>query len=421
MTGHANDFHPGSGLGIQCPMTPVFYHASKLLRLVKGSWFRFCQWLRDARHRAVSWLTDPVLAWHLALHRKHVRRRDWHAVLKTTQEIVPLVEARRDAKLMEAMGKSLELLGEYGGAARLRMESRRIRKGSRPNEWNGEDISHRTLLVNLRETTKQGMSTAIRAAGLVGQAARRAKRCIVIVEPRLVPLFRRTFPGVDVRAAGAGDDAVRVEADVVAGLHHLRAVLVTDAKAIAACFVPLRPDSELSRQFRTTYRSSDRRPVIGISWASTAHTKEIPGLGDWAQFLQKIDATFVSLQYGKIDGDLAKLRMGDRNRIIYDRSVDQLVDMDRFSAQVASLDAVVSISNTGAHLAGALAVPGVLIFDDKFRRGWPVIGDTTPWCPRMKLVMKKGRPWNEVMEEVRERLDALLTQPARDVAQSAIR
>jgi hypothetical protein len=35
--------------------------------------------------------------------------------------------------------------------------------------------------------------------------------------------------------------------------------------------------------------------------------------------------------------------------------------------------------------------------------------------------MKKGRPWNEVMEEVRERLDALLTQPARDVAQSAIR
>ncbi len=69
---------------------------------------------------------------------------------------------------------------------------------------------------------------------------------------------------------------------------------------------------------------------------------------------------------------------------------------------------MVTISNTSAHMAGALGIPTVVVLDDKFHMIWPVGDDRTPWYPKTVLVRKQGRDWDQAFIDVRGRLLAIL-------------
>jgi hypothetical protein len=375
--------------------------------------FKISDGLKTSRRRIRRWLRSPALARRMARLRRSVARRDWTAALAQAREIAPLAEAARDVRLMEELGIALLRLGDYGLAGRLRLESRRMARGADPKEWAGENVAG-TLVVNFVENEAQGMGGTIERGRLVAEAAKRAKRCIVLVEPRLVPLFGRSFPGVDVRAASAENKATAyAEADRTAGFEHLNAYLGASAEAIAGTFVPLRPEPKAVAELSARYRGSSDKPLIGISWGSSAYAKDTPSLEDWAALIKSVDAKFVSLQYGNIAGDLARLSADSQKTIVSDASVDQLADLDRFAAQIASLDAVVTISNTGAHLTGALGVPAIIIIDDNFRRAWPVVTERTPYYPEAVLVAKRSRAWRAVMDEVKKKLGEILAKRRR--------
>ena len=125
--------------------------------------------------------------------------------------------------------------------------------------------------------------------------------------------------------------------------------------------------------------------------------------------LRSLNATYVSLQYGDVAADVAALRSLSGCDVIYDDTVDSLSDLDTFSAQVAAMDAVATISNTGAHVAGALGVPMVVLLDDKNHLVWPVQGKETAWYPSARLVRREAREWAEVFEEVRQEIDQRLS------------
>src|SRR5712692_5125332 len=375
--------------------------------------FKIGDGLKTSRRRIRRWLRSPALARRMTRFRQSVKKRAWTAALEQAREIATLAEAALDARLMEEMGIALSRLGDYGRSGRLRLESRRLTRGADPKEWSGEDVPG-TLLVNFVENEAQGMGGTLLYGRLVAEAAKHAKRCIALIEPRLAPLFGRSFANVDVRAASAGHKtAAYAEADRIAGFEHVNAYCGADAEAIARSFVPLRPQAKIVEELSARYRGSSDKPLIGISWGSSAYAKDTPGLEDWAALLASVDAKFVSLQYGKVAGELARLAAGSQKTIINDASVDQLANMDRFAAQIASLDAVVTISNTGAHLTGALGVPMIVIIDDNFRRIWPVGTDRTPYYPAATIVAKNGRGWEAVIKEVATRLGKTLASHRR--------
>ena len=352
-------------------------------------------------------LTDEqeTMAKHFASVRSAVESRDWPAAHQHALKAGAAAEAMNDFAGMWRAGNDLERFNEFGMAGRLLAQCGRVVAHTVGTEWDGRDLPNGTLLIEQRI---RSVGAPIRTARLAGLAGKHAGRCIVLIEPRLVSLFSRSFPGLDVRANGPDDEKVRGEADVVASFETLMQHLAPDAATLAANFSPLRPDAGLVRDFRERYRpATSRLPVIGISWGSTNKAKDLPPLDCWARLLREIPAHFISLQYGDVTADLAILQASGV-ALWTDPGVDSLVDLDTFAAQVASLDAVVTISNTTAHLAGALGVPTIVVLEDKFFMIWPVGDDRTPWYPETVLVRKQARDWAQTFADARDRVRTIL-------------
>ena len=379
----------------------------RLRRVATLAGYRYKVWFRRHRRQLFLRLRDGDLAGQMADYRQSIEDRDWQAALPRALALGPMVKARGEVRLLDELGQGLMRMGAYGPAAELKIARRHIVQGRAEGEWLGQDISAKVLLVDLMETEKQGLATAIHHASSVGRALGAAARVIVLVEHRLVPLFQRTFPAADVRPVGPGTKAAYAEAQAFAGVQHLTAQFETDERTIRQHFTPLKSDPGRIAEFRARYRT-DGRPLVGVAWGSSNPGKDLPPLSAWQRLTGRSDLKFVSLQYGRIEDDLGVLTGGAPAHILHDPSVDQQVDMEIFAAQVAAMDAVVTIINTGAHQAGALGIPSIFILGDGFKRSWPVEGDRTPYYPSAVLVSKRERPWSAVMEEAETNLARLL-------------
>ena len=333
----------------------------------------------------------------LAETDKYIELRKWGSAVATAREAGLQAERIGDFNGMFAAGTHLERFEDFSLAAHLLSVGGRLQVPSSLPEWDGSPLPGRTLLIIQRI---RHIGSPIRLARFLPQAALRAGRCIVIAEPRLVSLFGRSFPQLEVREdKGRGNAGGLPEADVIASHETLWLRLAGDGAALVQQFTPLRPDPALVELFRNKYGRG--RPLIGICWSSTNANKDLPGLADWAAFLSSLNATCVSLQYGNVAADVAELHSLSGREVIHDDTVDSLTDIDTFSAQVAAMDAVVTISNTGAHLAGALGKPMIVILDDKNHLMWPVQGQETAWYPSARLVRRQARRWADVFGDVR--------------------
>ncbi|TIL35526.1 hypothetical protein [Mesorhizobium sp.] len=380
-----------------------FYHGSYIRYLIGGLGLQLRRYTKAVRRLYTGAKPRSALEQQAKVEAL-IARRDWTGLEASTDERAIMADRARDPELMQKAGQAFERLGNFARAAELRLSARRLRKGKGANEWTGEDLGSDTLLIDLVEDDPRSLGRVIRHARLAGAAAACAQSATIRVELRLVSLVQRTFPNATVVPAQQN-----VVGDRFATFENLAWVFGRDAERLAADFVPLRADPELVDTFRKRYRSLTDLPLVGLSWGSKSHSKDVPDFPEWARFIAQTAATFVSLQYGQIKPALRRLRNGNDARLIFDDSVDQMVDMDRFAAQVAALDAVVTISNTAAHLAGALGVPTVFLIDDNFQTAWPVTGDRTPWYPKGIVIRKQGRPWSLVLDEAGRRLSSILT------------
>jgi ADP-heptose:LPS heptosyltransferase len=105
--------------------------------------------------------------------------------------------------------------------------------------------------------------------------------------------------------------------------------------------------------------------------------------------------------------------------VIVDAGVDPTSDLDGLAALIASLDLVITVSNTTAHLAGALGIPvwtlvprgaGALWYWFDPSPPWQV----APWYPAMRLYPQSvPGAWEPVIDRVAADLTAVCTAAAR--------
>lgn len=81
------------------------------------------------------------------------------------------------------------------------------------------------------------------------------------------------------------------------------------------------------------------------------------------------------------------------------------------TAQIKALDFVVTVTNTNAHLAGALGVPLWILFTPKWGAWWILDSFQTPWYPSA-TVYANSEGWNHVTERVDHDLKLLAKRSA---------
>jgi hypothetical protein len=265
--------------------------------------------------------------------------------------------------------------------------------------WKGEKLASDGRLLIWNE---QGVGDEIMFAGLVPDVIRTGNRCVLDCDARLNPLFARSFPGVEI--VSTSDPDHRPELDFAAHLPSgsLPGVFRTTHVAFAATASPyLAADPFETKKFRADY--ADGKRLAGLAWYTknrkTSRQRSIY-LSMFAPCFACPGIRWISLQYGDPD-ELEKHAALADARILIDRSVDPFSNIDRFAAQVAAMDLVVTIDNSTAHLAGALGIPTwvLLPFAPDWR--WLLARDDSPWYPSLRLFRQpKPGDWHAVIQKV---------------------
>lgn len=275
-------------------------------------------------------------------------------------------------------------------AVRWRYERKNPDYAMAPADWWDGQPFDGTLLVR----GEQGLGEEILAASMFNDLVRMGQRCVIDCEPRLLPLFRRSFPTLEFvarfegnldRIAASGVRYRRIQSLDLAHFFRRNEVLEPQSPWLHA-------DTAMMDALRARYRREyPGKKIAGISWKSSREFVGGPGksiaLTDLAALLRLPDYTWFNVQYGDIAADLDAVAALDITPPRVDSAIDATNDIDLLAAQLLAFDTVVSTSNTTAHLAGALGVKCHLLLP-KTRPVlwyWGYDGAGTPWYPSITI------------------------------------
>ena len=268
--------------------------------------------------------------------------------------------------------------------------------------WRGEKLDTGRLLV----WGEQGIGDEIQFAGLIPDALRSSNRITLDCDARLKPLFARSFPEIEVVSGCGPAEAQKAEIAAHLPAGSLPGLFRTTETAFAATATPyLKADPIERERFRGDY--FDGRKLIGLAWHTrnkNTGRKRTVDLTDFAPLFMLSGIRWISLQYGDFDG-LAEQAAAANAPLLIDRSVDQLTNIDRFAAQVAAMDQVITIDNSTAHLAAALGLPVWLLLPFAADWRWLEKRSNSPWYSTLRIFRQpKIGDWETVVESVRSAL-----------------
>ena len=122
-------------------------------------------------------------------------------------------------------------------------------------------------------------------------------------------------------------------------------------------------------------------------------------LSAWGPILSSLDATFISLQYGRHDAEIDAARAAFGVNIHRDFNINPLTDLDGFAAQVDAMDAVVTVDNSTLPMAAGLGKPvfGLMACSADWR--WLFDREDSPWYPTLKIFRQaKAGDWSAAID-----------------------
>ncbi|MGN6148996.1 MAG: tetratricopeptide repeat protein [Rhizomicrobium sp.] len=288
--------------------------------------------------------------------------------------------------------------------------------------WNGENLDGKRLLV----IGEQGLGDEIMFANVIPDLIRavgETGKVQIAVDPRLVPLFQRSFPAAEVGTYDDrklqhrdGDKELRfvhfaVESgepdyQVLMGsaLQHFRKRLADFPKQAF-----LVPDAARVEEYRSRLSALGNGPFVGICWRSMMATgkrgKYYSALDEWGPLLKTPGVTFVNVQYGDCADELARAQERHGVTIHSIEGLDLKNDIEGAAALSAALDVVISAPTAAAATAGAVGTETWFLTAG---RTWPQLGtDEYPWYRSTKVVMpEKFADWASLMPKISAELSA---------------
>ncbi|HEY0421473.1 MAG TPA: tetratricopeptide repeat-containing glycosyltransferase family protein [Acetobacteraceae bacterium] len=255
-------------------------------------------------------------------------------------------------------------------------------------EWRGEDLAGRTLLVH----GEQGLGDAIQFARYLPLLAASAGQVVLACAAPLAPLLEQLPVRVVPR------DGPYPAADFHVDQMSLPLLLGTEPHRIPAAAGYLRADRRRAAAIRAGLPDGRR---VGIVWSGNpAHGNDMRRSMPTAALAPVLaaDACFVSLQVGPRAPEITRL-FG-----LPDHAA-RLTDFAETAAWVETLDLVIAVDTSTAHLAGAMGRPVWVMLPYAPDWRWMTGRADSPWYASMRL-FRQSAPgdWPGVTAAVAEAL-----------------
>ena len=267
--------------------------------------------------------------------------------------------------------------------------------------WSGQALAGGRLLV----WSEQGVGDEVMFASMLPDLVERAIPTVFECDRRTAPLFRRSFPAIEVVSREDPPDPATLQSEIAAQcpVGDLMEILRPDLNHFRR-----RPGGFLTadpaQRAALRERYSNGGLLVGIAWFSpnrlTGPERSI-ALSRFADMLAMPGIAAISLQHGDHRDEIEAMRRETDARIVIDDTVDQMRDLDRFGAQIAALDLVITIDNSCAHFAAALGIPTwvLLPFVPDWR--WMLDRPDSHWYAEARLFRQQAlNRWDDVLERV---------------------
>jgi len=304
------------------------------------------------------------------------------------------VEAHPDfAEAHRDLAHALLLHGEYREGwieNRWRWETESMHNTKRHQgipEWNGEPLTGKRILL----WDEQGFGDAIQFVRFVPWVAEMGAEVVLEAQPQLVRLFE-TVPGVgEVIPRGGALPSV----DYQVSLLELGGVFFSEPTSLPN----VAPYVHVTNENRPP---TENRLRVGLCWTGNpSHDndrKRSMNFESFGPLLELPQIDFVSLQLAQGSGEISTPGK-------FKESLGDPVDFYETACLVTTLDIVITIDSSIAHLAGALgqAVWVLLPYGPDWR--WMLGRDDSPWYPSTTL-FRQAKPgdWSAPIRKISQKI-----------------
>ena len=282
----------------------------------------------------------------------------------------------------------------------------------RPRWVPGDNLAGKNLLV----MGEQGLGDEVAFAGLIPDVLKALGpegHMHLAVEPRLVPLFQRSFPSVEVsghatykvdtytvRAAPAVTDFAAF--DLWTPLASLLRGYRRNLEDFLAQGPFLTPDPERVAHWRGALAERPGRKV-GILWKSLkldgARLRYFSPFEHWRPVLRTPGVSFINMQYGDCAAELAQAQETLGVEIWQPPGIDLKNDLDDVAALSCALDLMIGPANASTNISAA---SGGKVWLISTLSAWTRMGTTAyPFYPAVKVFAPdRIGAWDETLAEV---------------------
>jgi tetratricopeptide (TPR) repeat protein len=258
--------------------------------------------------------------------------------------------------------------------------------------WNGENLHGRTLLVS----AEQGIGDALQFIRFARPVAARGIRIVVRAPASLCPLLA-SVPGV---ASTLAADAPLPACDAEIPMLSLARILdVRPADIDGAAYMSCNRELRTGAARRIAATGSGKRN-IGLAWAGAPHhlnDRRRSISPEWlAPLFELPDIAWFSLQRGPREQAIAQVPTARAMA-----RLDPDTTLQATAALIDTLDAVVTVDTSIAHLAGALGKPVFVMLPFAPDWRWGLHGVETPWYSSARLFRQRAiGDWGPVIADV---------------------
>jgi len=240
--------------------------------------------------------------------------------------------------------------------------------------WEGQSLAGRTILL----IHEQGLGDTIQCLRYIPVLAAMGAKVIAGVQPPLARIAASVAGCAQVVPTGGKVP----ERDFDAPFLSLPRLLGTTEATIPRDVPYLAPDPDLIAQWRARLPTDGLK--VGLCWAGKpsfqADARRTMSFAMLAPLADIEGVTFVNLQKGD-----AAAEARDAMPVLLDL-MDEVTDFADTAAIIASLDLVVTVDTSVAHLAGAMGRPVWMLcrYDSEWR--WLLERIDSPWYPTMSIL-----------------------------------